>query len=264
MMNFKETQSFDGTPSFYKNLEAFAYLGLSSYYQALQDNILKIIGLISPRQVLELGSALGNTLIRYARVFPDIEFEGCDMRTDVVAYANACGVEAGLSNVTFRVEDMQNTVLRPLSSDVIFMLYAFHHIPDPEQNKVCFLKNAYMNMKDGSYLCIAETFIPSGATGLQDKDSILKLWKHRSLEGYASTFWHALDGISAASIQKAREAGLFSEENESLAGELVAKREEEYLVTNSWLLGKAREIGFDIILNEPVNALAEYIVVLRK
>lgn len=261
---FKDEAHFAGTPSFFKDVEAFAYLGLSSYYLALQQNIEKIIGFLQPKQVLELGSALGNTSIRYARKFPEIQFEGFDMRTDVVEYANEYRTKAGLNNLLFQVKDMQEIAHYPLYTDFIFMLYSFHHIPDPEQNKVLFLRNMHEHMREGSYLCIAETFLPNEAVKLHETDAIRNLWEERSREGYASTFWNVLDGISEQSIQKAHKAGIFSKEQESLAGKLVSERNEEYLVTNHWLIEKVQENGFQVILNEPVNALSEYIIILRK
>ena len=73
------------TPSFYNNEEYFKkYLGQTSYYTNLQNIVKKIISLIEPNNVLELGAALGTTSIQLAKKYPDISFTGTDLREDVV------------------------------------------------------------------------------------------------------------------------------------------------------------------------------------
>ncbi len=255
---------YKNTPSFYNNEEYFnRYLGKTSYYLNLQSVVEKLIGLIKPRAVLELGSALGTTSIRMAEIYSKTVFKGADLRPDVVDLANKAA--EGLDNVSFFSEDMCETVKNNLEEyDFIFMLYSFHHILDPIENKITFLKSCYSNMKTGSYLSIMETFLPESAKQMKDDTAIISLWEQRSLEGYASTYWAALQELSENGLEFAKRVATTSKTEEFEAGEHVNKREDEYLVKFSWLEEIAKEVGFDVIISEPVNCIEEKAILLRK
>lgn len=258
-------ENYFKTPSFYNNESYFEkYLGCTSYYLSLQNVVTKLVNLINPHFVLELGSALGTTTLMLANLFRNISFVGADIRGDVVVKANQ-GASV-FENVSFIEADMCELVtLDNLSDyDLIFLLYSFHHILDPLENKIVFLRNCYNHMKLGSYLLIAETFIPEESRSLRHDQSIEDLFRIRSEEGYASTFWAALESISTDGIDLAKAAGHFSRTEESKAGDLVNSRVDEYLVKSSWLIKQAREIGFRVVLAEPVNVICEKAILLRK
>lgn len=256
---------YQDTPSFYNNQEFFnQYLGNTSYYIGLKNVVKKITDLISPKKVLEFGSALGTTSISLASQYPDIDFEGSDIRENVVEQAN--NMAKSISNVRFFVSDMCKQVkCKDISKyDLIFLLYSFHHITDPLERKVSFLQDCYANMKDGGYLLIAETFLPEETVGLKTDKSITDLFKLRAAEGYASTYWNALNSLSNESLDRTKAIALKSMKEESNAGALVNKRQDEYLVKFSWLIEAAKSCGFSIVLAEPVNALMEKALLLRK
>lgn len=150
-------------------------------------------------------------------------------------------------------------------ADLIFMLHSFHHIVDPLQNKIDFLQNLYKNMKEGSFVSIMEAFIPDDMD-LNDQEKIIDLWRLRSQEGYASTFWNALKDkeLDEENVELARQIAEFCRENEFEAGKLVAKRDNEYLVHKSWLKSEVEKIGFKVILCENINAIGEGVVLLQK
>ena len=252
------------TPSFYNNEEYFKkYLGQTSYYTNLQNIVKKIISLIEPNNVLELGAALGTTSIQLAKKYPDISFTGTDLREDVVALAKEAS--SNIDNITFFSEDMCETVKKPLNKyDLIFLLYSFHHIEDPLYRKEEFLKNCFENMKEGSYLFILETFLPEELDNNKKEQAILDLWKIRANEGYASTYWTALQGLDKEGLEFAKKVALTSEKEEFEAGNHVYNRQGEYLIKFSWLNDKAREYGFQIVISEPTNCLCEKAILLRK
>lgn len=254
---------FDKTPSYFNTEEAFEkYLGMTSYYLGLQKCTEKLIRLASPKSVAELGSATGATCIRLAKRFSDVRFVGIDMRADVVAIANS--LKENLSNLSFVVGDMTQFVKQPIEEDFLLMLYSYHHIIDPLANKMDFLADAYHNMKKGAYLCIAETFIPDSASGLSDKDAILRLWSTRKDEGFASTFWNALNALDTDSIIKTQAIAEYCGENEYLAGKLVAERNDEFLIQPAWLIEKGKLAGFNVILNQAINSIEDRIILFRK
>jgi hypothetical protein len=83
-------------------------------------------------------------------------------------------------------------------------------------------------------------------------------------EGYASTFWASLSDLSDEAIEQSRSIGKFSLEYEKKAGDLVATRDNEYLVNMSWLVDTAKSIGFHVRIAEPVNAMGDGLVLLKK
>lgn len=253
------------TPSFYTDKEYFnKYLGCTSYYIGLQHIVSKLISLINPKNVLELGCALGTTSIKLAEQYKNIEFEGSDIRADIVEQANSLALN--IENLKFTCEDMCNAVKNKNISqyDLIFLLYSFHHIVDPVGNKIVFLKNCYNNMKSGSYLLIAETFLPEETHGLSNDNSIRKLFEQRAEEGYASTYWNALNSLSSEGIKLAESIANISKSEETEAGKHVFNREDEYLIKFSWLKEVAEQCGFKVVIAENVNCILEKVMLLQK
>ena len=258
-------KDFNKTPSFFNNNETFEkYLGHTSYYLGLQNNVLKIIKMIAPKKILELGSATGATSIFIAENNLQSKIVGIDMRKEVVDIANNSIKEKKLNNLSFEVGDMLKIAKNKLDFDFILMLYSFHHILDPLSNKIQFLKDLYENIPKGSYVCIAETFISNNAISIHDEKNILDLWSIRKNEGYASTFWASLKSLSKNDIQMAKEVGEYCAKNEYFAGELVAQRKDEYLIQSKWLVEKAKEARFVVVLDEPINMIEDKIILLRK
>ena len=256
--------NYKDTPSFYNNEEYFnKYLGQTSYYLGLQNVVDKVVALTKASSVLELGAALGTTTIRLGIRYPQVSFVGTDIREDVIQIANENAKD--YKNISFFAQDMCEQVKEDLSKyDLIFQLYAFHHILDPLEKKIEFLNDCYKNMKKGSYLLIAETFLPENIENLEKEDAILDLWKQRSVEGYSSTYWAALQKLTNEGISFAQKVAQTSKEEEYEAGKHVYDRNDEYLVKFSWLKEEAGKSGFEIVIAEPVNALEENVILLRK
>lgn len=251
---------YDKTPSFYKNNEMFEkYLGNSSYYIGLQNALSKLIALTKAQNILELGCGNGSTCVRIAKENDDCDIVAVDMREDIVNVAK--GNAKDVNNLSFETSDMTDYVKdNGLDFDFIYLLYSFHHILDPLENKVYFLEKCYNNMNEGAYLAILETFLPNEVN--DGFVSVDELFVYRAKEGYASTFWNVLDNIGE--IDLAKEIGEFSKSNELNAGVLVANRDNEYLVNDAWLVSIAEEVGFSIVLCEPCNAVMDKVILLRK
>lgn len=255
---------YDGTPSFYNNEETFEkYLGKTSYYLRLQDSVVELVSHVDPDQITELGSGTGKTAIRLANVFPSTEILGVDNRESVIEISrdNLDGLD--LPNLTFKKADMREHVQLSLP-EMIVMLYSFHHIPDPLEQKVEFLEDCYETLSAGGYICIAETFLTTDARNEMADREVRSTWADRALEGYASTFWSALNSLDQADIEHAQEVGDFSRNHEREAGEKAVVRDEEYMVSMNWVVEHAEDVGFEVVLAEPVNSLGDGVVLLRK
>ena len=257
------SERFDYTPSFYPDEETFKqYLGQTSYYLGLQSACLKIAELANARHVLELGLGTGATAIRLAIQLPDTHVVGVDNRKEMTTIATQRAREQAVNNVEFVVGDMRDHVDGIEAYDFVLMLYSFHHIPDPLGEKVRFLEECRKGLRPGARICIAETFLPESTDEVTMRSQIRGLWSLRILEGYATTFWSALGGLSVPEIDRARNAGKFSLEHEATAGEHVANRADEYLVSRRWLCDTATAAGFSVDLSEPINAVGDGVVVL--
>lgn len=224
--------------------------------------VKKIIRLTNAHKVLELGSALGMTTLIVAKEYPNVVFCGSDIRADIVEQVNKEAYD--YKNVSFMQANMCKHVTSSQLSefDLFFLLYSFHHILDPLDKKIEFLKNCYANMRDGSYLLITETFLPEDTETLKDSEQIRQLFEYRATEGYASTFWATLSSLNE--IEYAQTVANVSSKEELETGKLVNERNEEYLVKFSWLVSAAEACGFKVVIAEPVNSIMEKALLLQK
>jgi len=255
---------YELTPSFYKTEEVFLkFLGQTSYYHSLQKAVGKIVRHSNARTLLELGSGTGATSIYLAKMFPECKITGIDIRKEMVDIASSNAIKDELSNVKFIVGDMIEYVNEQDNlADIVLFLYSFHHIPDPYQNKIQMLETFRNKMPKNGLLCIAEMFIPETANEIEDESYLRNCWSRRMIEGYSSTFWASLKGLSEESVKESKEIGKYSMNYELKAGELIIKRENEYLVKLSWLCNIATDLGYRVILSEPCNSVGEYVVLL--
>ncbi|WP_423743134.1 methyltransferase domain-containing protein (plasmid) [Haladaptatus sp. SPP-AMP-3] len=257
---------FDGTPSFYTSDETFEkYLGQTSYYEALQKNVVELVSHAAPDRILEMGSGTGQTSVRLAEEMPTTGILGIDNRATVTEVSRNNAKKLGVSNLSFETADMTEYVKTVTSlPEMVVLLYSFHHIPDPLDQKVDFLEDCYTALPEGGHICIAETFLKNDARDTAANRETQIRWANRGVEAFASTFWSALDGIDPAAIEHAQEVGEFSREHELEAGDNVLTRDDEYLISMKWLVDHAQSVGFDVLIAEPVNAVGDGIVLLRK
>lgn len=258
-------KEYEKTPSFYNDEETFSkFLKKTSFYTTLQNNLCKCIEMSKAKNIVELGSATGETTLKVAKMFPKTTVCGYDMRENIVEVASAAAKREQVSNASFAVCDMVDFAKKKSDADFVYMLYSFHHIVDPEENKKEFLQNLYTNLNSGSYVCIAEGFIPEEANKESEAKLVVDLWKRRSLEASASVFWNSLSSLDKSSIDSSLSIANYSQEKEFEAGKLVADRDSEYLVKASWVEQTAKEIGFEVVINKPVNVLGDRIILLKK
>ncbi|WP_330633765.1 class I SAM-dependent methyltransferase [Halocatena halophila] len=257
---------FDGTPSFYTSEEAFEkYLGQTSYYRGLQRAVTALASELMPNSIIEFGSGTGNTTLALAEELPNAQIVGIDNRSSVTEISRSNAQKMGAENCRFETADMIEYVSEADSlPELAVMLYSFHHIPDPNERKISFLEDCYRALSTGGHVCIAETFIQMEPQSEAATRRVRTRWVNRGLEAYASTFWSALEGVEGDAIEHAQDVGEFARDHELEAGENVRTRDEEYLITRDWLETAATDVGFEVVLSEPVNAFGESVVLLGK
>ncbi len=263
-MNSK-SEDYQGTPSFYNSREVFEkFLAHTSYYRSLQEAVGKLAFLISPETMLELGSGTGATACQLASRHPSTEIHAIDARDNMVIAGRELARQMQLKNLHFTKADMLDYVadhkMLPL---FVYMLYVFHHIPDPDSHKVEFLKKCKEKIPPGGYLCIADVFIPDIRNETELESQLLRNWSARIMEAYSSVFWESLSDITEDGVSFAQDAARYSMDYERECGDMVIHRNNEFMISTSWLVDRARETGFDVILNEPVNTVGDSVVLLQ-
>ncbi len=265
MNQFSTTNDYQGTPSFYNSQEVFErFLAGTSYYLGLQNAVSRLVSLIKPKNMLELGFGTGATACRLASEHPDIGIDAIDARANMIPTGEEQARLRQLDNVRFTQGDLLDYVDENKHlPDLVYMLYVFHHIPDPSEKKIEFLKTCKDKLPEGGYLCIADVFIPETPNKTELEARLLQNWSMRIMEAYSSVFWTALDDVNPESVARAQQAGRYSMKQEQEAGDLVIRRDKEYMVSTAWLVEEAGKIGFSVIVNEPVNTVGDSVVLLR-
>lgn len=254
------------TPSFYNNDEVFKkYLGQTSHYLSLQNGVSKVVGLTNPKEILELGSGTGATSNRLAVEHPFCKITSVDMRKEMVKVGTSNALALGIDNVSFIEAEMVNYVcsLNKLPEFVV-LLYSFHHIQDPLQNKIDFLKECKSKMPDNGILLIGDVFLSESLGEISCERAIKSVWLNRMYESYSSTFWASLEGLSSECIEKSRAIANYSKDNEWEAGNLVWKRQNEYVISLSDFNKIINAVGLKVVLAEPCNSVNDYIILLSK
>lgn len=257
---YSTMSEYDDTPSYYNSKEMFEkYLSTTSYYKNLQSATCSFAKTINPDKVLDLGCGTGATTRALSNSIENCKIKAVDMRSDVIEIAEG---DTETDDIVYIEDEMhnyvQNTSYKP---DLITMVYSFHHLPDPHQNKIDFLKSCYDNFNDVT-ICISETFLPENNDPISI-DELEKLRQVRAIEGYSSTFWNNLDTGTQEGVERAEEIAQFCKKHELEAWENAINRDGEYLIQESWLTEVAEETGFDIIFSKPVNSLGEKVICLK-
>lgn len=90
----------------------------------------------SEMRVLELGCGRGGNLIPMAAQYPRSRFLGIDLSGDSIRQANANAAELGLSNVTFRQEDILELTADLGRFDYIIVHGVYSWVPDPVRERI--------------------------------------------------------------------------------------------------------------------------------
>jgi Predicted O-methyltransferase len=248
------------------------YITHDSVYLCLQNNLIKLIRLINSTSILELGFGGVQTAVKVAEKYSKKTVTVVNTDAEMTNQANELVHSKKLTNITIMHDDVENFVKNKNKLgefDFIYLLYNFHHIhdsSDKKREKVDFLINCYDNMKSGSYLCIADVFLPESCQEerLVTDRSLKALYDQRAKETEALTFWNDLKGVDYdevhAAVKDARDSG--QRELKSLVN--IKTKANEYLVKKSWVVENAENGKFSVLINEDVNNIGDAILLLKK
>jgi len=246
------------------------YLTHTSVYLSLQSNLIKLIKLINPESILELGFGGAQTAIKVAKEYPNKRITVVNTDSEMTTKAVALAEDENIENIEIMNEDVNNFIKKNLGKfDFIYLLYNFHHIPDTtkrKREKSEFLMNCYDNMARGSYFCIAEAFLPESCSEsqLEIDTSLEELYVQRAKETEASTFWSYLKGIEYEDVRTAWEEAEKSRIREEEAYVKVKTQTGEYMVKKSWLIREAKAEKFSVIIDKDINSIGDAVLLLKK
>jgi SAM-dependent methyltransferase len=244
----------------------------ASDYVPLQSRLIGLVKIAKPKSILELG--LGGKQFAVALVQAltngDIESQVTIVNSNTEFLNEAKKATVSLANIKIIETKMWEFVKKSLENfDLIYLLYNFHHIIDSDlvkREKTAFILNCYKNMKAGSYLCIADVFLPESCDESQLKsDKILNaLYKQRATEAAALTYWNNLSGVDPRNHRAAIKDAQESEAQELDVFERVRDKDHEFLVKKSWLLNEVEDARFQVVINHDVNGIGDAILLLKK
>jgi hypothetical protein len=248
------------------------YIAHATVYACLQNNLIRLIKLIDPKYILELGfGGNSHTAIKVAKEFPKAQLTVVNDSTEMIEQGKTFANEATLSNIEFISQDVMAYINKGLQGfNLVYLLYNFHHIADKvtckKREKVDFLNACYENMSVSSFLCVADDFLPEicdESRLLVDK-SLEKLYEQRATESKMSTFWGVLQGVELKDVHEATGAADDSFQLEKMSFLRIKEKQGEYLVKKSWLVDAANSEGFAVIIDKDVNSIGDAILLFKK
>jgi ubiquinone/menaquinone biosynthesis C-methylase UbiE len=238
--------------------------GLIYNYKEMKNVLHKTVRILKPKNILELGFASGDNSIIMQKASPNSKITAIDERDEMKRIAIKNMNNQGMNGISFKTTDLSYVDQLASMPDFTLMMYTFHHIEDPLEQKYQFLKTIFLKMYKGQHLCICDIFLPESISEPIEYIETRNFWNNRIKETYYNSFWNSLQSFSSEDIEISKKIAKRAFDNEILASNLVLQRENEYLVKLSWLKETTSKIGFKIVVCEYINALNDGVVLLQK
>ncbi len=264
------------TPSFYSSEHEWAeFLALAPNYCLLQAGLLKALP-AGAKNVLDLGSATGDTAFKIAGALKKAKILATDSRSEVLAAAKTIALRKNAGNVSFQALDferagefLQAKKRKGIEFDVVTMLYSFHHLQDPLQNKKKFAKALFQNLPKGARVIIADVCVREKFGSKNYAESARAQWLERWNYVFKGVYAALLARLRSSGIKEidakvlAHKAAQKAADLEAEAGKLVEERRHEYPVTKEELLKIFEGAGFKVKLKQ-VNEFGEVVMLADK
>ena len=234
-------------------------------YTELKNCVVKLVELLKPSNILEIGFGTGITATLISKAMPDVKIKVIDSKKIEKDEILQNVVEPDIhKNIEFIRADINYIDGLTALPELVIFVNSFHHISDPLENKEKILQKLYNQMKTGSRVCIAEPFLPESYGYVDEIAETRRLWDNRIVDTYCNTFWSSLDGFSTDHLNFSRDFAKKAFELELKAGNAVLERRTECLIRMSWLVETVQKIGFEVDLAESCNCFKDGIVLFHK
>ena len=238
-----------------------SYLETCAYYKILQDAVSKLVNIVSPMYMVELGCGNGNTTVRLALENPMTSIVALEMMQERFDKSSISATNRKIRNITFIQGDFtqfKNFNLR--NAELVVMVYSFAWVLDDIKER--FLKELYKELSPNAYVLIADTFLHNreGSSAKQ----LQELFHAREKESKGEAFWNNLESLAPEDIAKAQNFIEWAEANEGEIYKDARERTERCFVSKNWLASVAKKVGFNVVLSEYVNGINDGIILLQK
>jgi SAM-dependent methyltransferase len=261
--------------SFYENAEAFDnFHKYTSYYQRCQHYLAELLQAKPGELVIEIGSAAGATTRALAKRYPQSTILGVDFRPEITEESRRLSPKTEFPNLFFETADMAE-----LASYVpwegrypatVCSLYAFHHIPDPIENKFNYARALYELPVDNLKVIIIDEITRHSGTHPDYPASVIAQWDDIAQEAYRSVLLNRYTELLNAGIEPGKayeEAALgaaYTRDVELAIGETTSRRDDEFPVSEAEMMEIWLDAGFHMEFHSRINAMVDSIFVMTK
>jgi ubiquinone/menaquinone biosynthesis C-methylase UbiE len=141
--------------------------------QAIIGHIQKYIKLPKPERILDLGCAIGNSTLPFAKIYPNAEIHGIDVASPCLRYAharaNALGVTAHFSQQNAEQTNFENETF-----DLIISCLLLHETSHSAIPKI--INEAYRLLKPGGWMMHLDVY-PFHKQAIEPLYDFLKDWE---------------------------------------------------------------------------------------
>ena len=187
--------------------------------QAIIGHIEKYIDNLKPEKILDMGCAIGNSTLPFAKIFPDSEIHGIDVASPCLRYAharaNALGVTAHFSQQNAEKTDFSNEAF-----DLVTSCLFLHETSHDAVPKI--INESYRLLKPGGWMIHLDVY-PFHRDAIEPLYDFLKDWE---VTNNNENFSGALRNMDLPKIFE--DAGFSKESIEFTSAEAVAKYTKGY------------------------------------
>ena len=140
----------------------------------------------APKRILDIGTALGNTLLPIAQAFPDTEFVALDVSAPMLRYGHARAASLGIKNITFiQMNGEDLSAFEPGEFDMVMTSIFLHELSSKSLPKV--VSEGYRVLADGGLMLHLEQ--PQYSEDMPLYEQYMRDWDSYNNN---ETFWSAM------------------------------------------------------------------------